>query len=255
MDEPAYDIAMKFVLKGGGPVLAESTLQVTPGDVFMRDFHGSSDYKHYSNFFEVQSFDFSLAVEPEDAGKGNLSRGGAGPTPGGHPGGHPGSLAAGAHAGGGSGTGPANGGGSSDPFHRWRSATEEEARRLKFQLTFDSFRFSRIIDGASPIFFQMCCQQRRFESAALIKRVATGYRGMTGGDRQSMAFMRMEFKDVMLKSVKWSDGELVTESVEFVCQWMSYQYRQQRADGTLEPPQQMAVWDRSKDSRRTEERR
>ena len=242
MDDSAFDIAMKFVMKGGEAVLAESTLNIAKGDPLMTDFKPITDYDDYSNFFEVLSFDFALNVEPEDAGSGNLSReagipGGfshqpyAGVQPGrpGFPGGH----------------GPAKAG---DPFQRWRSATEAEARRMKFELSFDSFRFTRVIDGASPRLFQYCSRQKSFESAAVVKRVSTGLHG--GLDRQSFAFMRIDFTDVLLKSVKWSDGALVTESCEFVCNSLAFQYRQQMPDGRLLAPAEAAKWDRKKDSER-----
>jgi type VI protein secretion system component Hcp len=242
MDDSSFDIAMKFVGKGNVTVWAESTLQKHPKDPFMTDFNPITSYDDYSNFFEVQSFDFALNVEPEDAASGNRNHG-AGATsltnhlrPGAQPG-HP--AASGAP-----GAKPTKG---ADAFQRWRSATEDEARKIKFRLNFDSFRFTRVIDGASPIFFQYCSQQKPFESAAIIKRVATGLIG----SHQSipMAFMRIDFKNVLLKSVKWSDGELVTETCEFVCSWLQFQYSQQDYPGNLKPPT-AAIWDRKTDPQR-----
>lgn len=243
MDESAFDIAMKFVMQGGGVVWAESTLNVAKGDKLMHDFKPITDYDDYSNFFEVQSFDFAMNVEPEDAGSGNPSRApgvpgglahqrplGVQPGRAGFPGGH----------------GPAKAG---DRFQRWRSATEKDAQQMKFKLRFDSFRFTRVIDGASPLLFQYCSRQKPFESAALVKRVSTGLRG--GLDRQSLAFMRIDFTKVMLKSVKWNDGALVTESCEFVCDSLSFQYCQQMPDGSLlDPPKEPTTWHRIGNSER-----
>jgi type VI protein secretion system component Hcp len=243
MDESSFDIAMKFVAKGGATVWAESTLQKAPKDPFMGDFDPISSYQDYSNFFEVQSFDFAMNVEPEDAASGNLKRG----VGGGHAVGpvalpvHPGTNGA-------SGAKGVAGTKAGDPFQRWRSATEDEARRIKFRLNFDSFRFTRVIDGASPIFFQYCSRQMPFESAAIVKRVATGLTG--GTQRLSEAFMRIDFEDVLLKSIKWSDGELVTETCEFVCSTLKFQYRQQKYGGDLGAPISPAVWNRKTDSQR-----
>jgi type VI protein secretion system component Hcp len=237
MDESSFDIAMKFVRNGNGAVWAESTLQVAPTDPLMKDFVPIVSYQDYSNFFEVQSFDFAMNVEPEDAGSGKLSHGagGGGPLNPVAPSGHPGAKGVAGTKG-------------SDPFQRWRSATEDEARKIKFKLSFDSFRFTRVIDGASPIFFQYCSRQMPFESAAIVKRVATGLTG--GTQRVSEAFMRIDFEDVLLKSVKWSDGELVTESCEFVCSSLKFQYRQQKYGGDLGAPIAPAIWNRKTDSER-----
>ncbi len=242
MAESAFDIAMKFVMEGKIPVPAESTLDVPKDDDLMKDFIPITDYNYYSNFFEVESFDFAMNVVPEDSGSGNLSRGAIAQSgfahqlgPGASPG-RPGTPA---------GPGAAKRG---DPFLRWRSATEQQARDMKFELSFDSFRFTRVIDGASPLFFQYCSRQTPFESAAIVKRVSMGKYG--GVLRQSFAFMRIDFTEVLLKSVKWSDGGLVTEACEFVCSSLSFQYRQQQADGNLDAPNVATVWDRKRDSDR-----
>ena len=242
MDQSTFDIMMRFVLKGGGAVWGQSTLDVHPNDDLMKGFKPVSDLEHYSNFFEVLSFDFAMTVEPEDTGTGNLSRGGAGAP----------QAGAGAQGASGSGTkGKGKGKDAADPWQRWRSATEAEARKLRFSLTFDSFRFTRAIDGASPTFFQQCARQQSFDSVTLVKRVSTGL--VAGSQRVGMAFMRLTFKEVMLKGVKWSDGEIVTESSEFVCNGLTFEYRQQQADGRLLPVQEKAVWDRKQDSERKDQ--
>ena len=239
MDETSYDIAMKFMDENGDAVYAESTLAVDPNDPFMKDFHPITDYKNYSDFFEVESFDFAMNLKPKDAGSGNLSRaatqpGQPAPRTGTTPAGAPGAGAKAKQAG--------------DEFQRWRSATEDEAKKIKFELQFDSFRFSRVIDGASPLFFQNCSRQKPFRSVVLVKRVANT--GATKQIHQSLAFMRVEFKEVLLKSLKWSDGELVTEACEFVCESLEFKYRQQQAGGNLLAITPPATWDRKRDTER-----
>lgn len=262
MEDSAYDIAMKFVLDGGGTIWAESTLTKDGDDPLMKDFDPVTDLSDYSNFFEVTTFDFSMNNEADDGDAGKKNGGAAA-------GGRAGvaaRLGPSAHSGsagllftGSAGrppqaaAGAAPEGGSSDPFHRWRSATEKEAMAMSFQLSFDSFKFTRIVDGASPAFFQNCARQVTFESAALIKRVSLGAIG--GVQRPALAFMRFDFKSVMLKKVEWTDGDLVTENCEFVCDWLSFQYRQQNSDGSLKPVAHMATWDRKRDSQRKKQDR
>ena len=231
MDDSAYEIAMKFVLPGNTDMNAESALSVIPGDPLMGDFTSINDYHDYSNFFEVQTFDFSMSVEPQDAAAAP-PRSSASPTA---------RTAAAPNA---------KAGASSDPFNRWRSATEDEAKKMKFNLTFDTFNFTRVIDAASPIFFMNCAAQKKFDSAALVKRISTGIQD--GSPIMAQAFLRFDFQGVTIKSIKWDDGDLVTETVQFTCDSMSFQYRQQNADGSLGAPVDPAKWDRKKDSARTD---
>lgn len=253
-DQSPYDMAMKFVGKGGGTVWAESTLVKDPADELMKDFKPAESLDAYSNFFEVTTFDFGMSVEPDD-GEGGGGGKGAGkgriPPPGGRQPGY--SPSAGLLMTGPAGRGDAAPGtGSSDAFHRWRSATEEEAKKMNFQLHFESFTFTRIVDGASPSFFQNCANQVSFESAALVKRVS---RGTLGGQRLPLAFMRFDFTNVMLKKVSWEDGELVTENCEFVCEKMTFKYRQQKSDGDLKPVADVAKFDREDDAKRKKQDR
>jgi type VI protein secretion system component Hcp len=217
---PKSDLIMMFVMKGGDPVWAESTLDILSEDPLTTGFSPIDSYDDYSNFFEVASFNFTIKVSPHDEGLGAMSQrstisAGSG-------------LSAATH----------------DQFYRWRSATNSEYKKIRFPLEFDQFSFTRVIDGASPSFFSACCNQVSFESAALVKRVAMGVRG--GGARQSVGALRLDFRDVLLTGVSWDDGDLVTESCTFICKAMRLRYRQQLADSSLMPPTE-AVWDRTKD--------
>lgn len=223
-DKPTSDIVMRFVDKNGRPVWAESALGVLKDDPFMEGFDPISSYDDYSNFFEVTTFSFTVAVKPKDEAVSTLSQAPRG------------SLT--------SGRSPA----STDQFSRWRSATDEDYKKLKFPIEFDEFSFSRVIDGASPAFFSACCNQESFRSATLVRRIATGTRG--GAQRQAAGFLRLEFKDVLLTGINWDDGELVTESVTFICKALRVRYRQQTADAGLKKETE-AVWDQNRDGMTT----
>ena len=228
-DAPKADIVMKFVAKGSGKVWAESSLGVLKSDKFMDGFEAILDIRDYSNFFEVTTFSFSIAVKPHDQGVGALSQHGHA-----------------AHAGGASPAGQ-------DQFSRWRSAKEDEYRDIRYPIEFDTFTFSRIIDRASPTFFQACCRQESFESATLVRRVSAGSAG--GTDRQSVGFLRIDFRDVLLTGLAWDDGDMVTERCTFICKAMRIRYKPQYADGTLMSPAPDAVWDQMKDGQATREQR
>lgn len=214
-DESRADLVMRFTDKGGGPVLAESTLDVADHDSLMKGFEPAKSADRYSNFFEVKSFNFAIAVKPQDKGVGAISK----------------------HA-------ASSGGRASavtDEFMRWRSATEDEYRKIYFPVEFDTFSFTRVLDAASMQFFTSCCNSVSFYSASLVKRVSVGTAGSDA--KKPKGFLRFDFRDVLLTGVSWDDGDLVNESCTFVCRAMRVRYKQQSSDGSLpELASSNAVW-------------
>jgi len=217
VDQSRADLMMKFVDKDRQVVWAESTLNASPGDSFMDGFEPTSSADEYSAFFEVKSFNFAIAVKPQDKGVGALSKQAAASAGGGRP-----SAA-------------------SDEFLRWRSAKEDEYRKIHFPVEFNAFSFTRLLDAASMPFFTACCNSVSFYSASLVKRVSVG---TAGSDKMMpMGFLRFDFRDVLITGVNWDDGDLVSESCTFICRAMRVKYKQQQADGSLRPPVgQPAVW-------------
>jgi type VI protein secretion system component Hcp len=114
-------------------------------------------------------------------------------------------------------------------FARWRSATQQDYKSIYYPLEFDRFSFDRIIDCASPIFFQSCCTSQTFDSAALVKRVSPGDEG--GVSRPAVGFLRIDFTKVLVTGINWDDGDMVKERCEFICQGMKITYRRQTAGG------------------------
>jgi type VI protein secretion system component Hcp len=227
VNDSKADIVMMFVDKNGDSVWAESTLDVLKSDPFMKDFEPITDYNDYSNFFEVKSFNFTIKLNPRDEGVGALSQ--------------TRNQSQSVHA-------------VADQYSRWRSALNDDYKKIRFPIEFDEFSFTRVIDGASPRFFSACCNQDSFKSAALVKRVPMGTH--SSATWQSMGYLRFDFRDVMLTNVDWDDGDLVTESCTFICKAMRVRYRQQDADGRfLDAPLPgaagggglEAVWDQKKD--------
>lgn len=205
MQQNATDLVMKFVLNAQ-PVWAECALEVAPNDTLMRDFLKNTDYDNYSNFFEVTNFDFSIALKESDQSNNVVGQQARNQQ-------------------------QQPRAGSNNAFARWRSATNAEYKSIYYPLEFDQFNFKRVIDSASPIFFQCCCESRTFDSAVLVKRIA---RGDIGGKRNpSIGYLRIDFKKVLITGVNWDDGDLVTESCDFICQGMKVTYRRQKDDGTV----------------------
>lgn len=221
-EQSKADMVMKFVRSGGGRVNAECALGKDPADPFMKDFSPAS-YTSYSNFFEVTKFDFGVEVKDDDTAVGTLSKttpAGAAPTT---------KAAASAKAKGG--------------FVSWRSATEDQLKKIDYPVEFDTFSFTRLIDSASPVFFQACCATNSFDSATLVKRVSIG------ADKPATGFLRLDFKEVLITGIDWDDGEVLNETCKFICKAFSLQYRRQNPDGTLQAAVS-ASWDQVRDARR-----
>jgi type VI protein secretion system component Hcp len=217
MDQNKTDLVMQFVLDRQ-PVWAECALQIAPGDTLMTGFAKNTDYDSYSNFFEVNGFDFAISLKESDQSTSVLGQQPARPAQ--HQQKAPATTGA---------------------FARWRSATQSEYKSIYYPLEFDKFTFERVIDSASPIFFQCCCTSRSFDSAVLVKRISQGDQG--GVARPTVGYLRIDFTKVLITGVDWDDGDVVKEKCEFICQQMKITYRKQKIDGTINASGEVsAIW-------------
>jgi type VI protein secretion system component Hcp len=232
-DQNATDLVMKFVLDGK-PVWAECALQVDPDDKLMDDFGTNTGYDNYADFFEVSGFDFGISLKENDDNPNN-------PT-----------LRQNNRPGGTNGQQGQQAKQRSMPFSSWRNAVGKEYKKIFYPLEFDDFNFERTIDAASPIFFQSCCNSKTFDSATLVKRlsVGDGGDGLTMGESLAqVGFLRIDFKEVLITSISWDDGDVVKEKVSFICKKMTIKYRQQAASGKIMDGKDEAVWPNPKNDR------
>jgi type VI protein secretion system component Hcp len=235
-DQTSSDLLMRFIRRDGDrTVWAESMLDILPAkeDSFVEGFVPASSLDDYSNFFEISSFGISLGAKPGQNKDGHQVHDSKKPVAAGTP------RAAGAEW---------------NTFFRWATQRSSRSGQLSksesppdILVDFDQFSFSRIIDGASPDFFQACCDQVTFEEAILVKRVSTGLQG--GDKRLSMGYLKFVFSDVLLISFGWEDGELITENCAFICKKMVLNYRQQDADGRLNAAVGELTWEQRTDDR------
>lgn len=223
-DKPKSDIVMKFIQNGNNPVFAECALDKESDDTLMKGFEPQT-YDNYSNFFEVTKFSFGMDVKDEDKTKKTMQQ----------------SQVSSAKS---AGVGQAGTRRVEGEFATWRSAKDDQVRKLEFPLEFKNFSFERLIDSASPIFFEACCSSTTFPSVTLVKRVSRG------GNRRPEGFLRIDFKDVLIVSLSWDDGEMTTEKCEFICRHFDLQYRQQQADGSFSA-MVPAKWDYLEDAKPT----
>lgn len=108
-------------------------------------------------------------------------------------------------------------------FGQWLSGERSKA----YPVDLEPVTFSRQMDKASPLLFEMCCNSQSFASATLVKRKAAGT------DASGQAFLRIDFKDVLVIGVDWDSGDLVKERCRFICRGVKVQYKPQLPNGTL----------------------
>jgi type VI protein secretion system component Hcp len=208
MPDSQSDLLMKFVLSGQS-IQAGGTSLLSKDDKLTFDFWAGK-------FFEIKEFGLGL----------NLSDFEATATPSGPPAGPPRPPA----------HGPAAQPGAAAiappqkaKFAAWRDKkkSSQAVAKLAFPVETEPFEITRQLDRASPLLFESCASTTSFDSATIVKRKVTGQ------TTALQSYLRIDFDQVLLVGLTWSDGELLQEKVRFICRGLRVQYRQQGADGSL----------------------
>jgi len=212
------DILMKFVLEGHKHAIAgESSTELDTGKERSPLLKGFEKFR----MFEIDNFRFAVGIEDDTGGDAKAKAAQAAqalrvpgqpnrPQP---AAGHPAAAVAGAarHA-------------SSGQFQAWRNGHGN----VKYGVQVQPITFTRPIDRASISLLQYCINCTTFESAALVKRKATG--GPAAGE----AYLRMDFSGgVLITDVSWTNDDPVTETCKFISRAVTVQYRPQLPDGSL----------------------
>jgi len=213
-NDSANDVLMRIMVTENAWLPAECQTEVTrDDDPYVFDYYNGQ-------FFEVTDFTFGMNLEdktPDEteqkgtitpnmlqAARANLrpvSRGPGAPPP------MPTQAGSGAPA------------GPQSKFARWKSATPEQIKAMQpYEAKMDEFSITRTYDKASPVLFEKCCNSESFASASLVKRVVVGADMLRG-------ILRIDFKEVLLTHVEWQNGDVVKETVKFVCREMITKYR------------------------------
>jgi type VI protein secretion system component Hcp len=127
-------------------------------------------------------------------------------------------------------------------FSKWRSMTKSvEDQQPKnqpantsgqlYNSQIDSFTFTRLIDCATSTLLTACCESKSFKSASLIKRKPAVLAVKT--DPVDIAFIRVDFADVKITSLKFADGDVVSETCTFTSSAIQITYAVQSASGAL----------------------
>jgi type VI protein secretion system component Hcp len=94
--------------------------------------------------------------------------------------------------------------------------------------------FTRTVDSSSGAFLRNIVAGMGYQSAALIKRKATGGRTPTQHSVVGEVYLRVDFDTVLVTEVDWdNDDDEVKEDCKFICRKISIKYRPQLPDGSL----------------------
>jgi len=222
------DLVAFFTDINDNPVQAECQLSIAPGDDLMQDFQPGY-------FFELTGFTFSLKI-----GGSDKTKAGAAPTAAGQP-----------------GQATAT---SDDNVDSWYKQPPQPGDLAPLPVNLVEGTFQRALDAASPVFFQQCCYRQLFNTAVIVKRVSTGTVGGGGGGLsasasvslpgvslsasinvggsagggQPIGMVRIEFNNVLITQIAWTDGDVVNESCTFSAHHMLVSYHPQDDSGAIE---------------------
>lgn len=93
----------------------------------------------------------------------------------------------------------------------------------------EPFTFSKKLDAASPGLLTNFTRSVTYKSASMIQCKVIGGRSL-------LPFLRIDYTDVLITGIDWSDGLFVKESCKFLARGICVKYAQQADDGSLLPP-------------------
>jgi type VI protein secretion system component Hcp len=120
-------------------------------------------------------------------------------------------------------------------FARWRASKSDaefkgQNGRNGYPVNVQPVTFSRHVDTTSFKLMEKFLKGEPFHSVALVKRKPAGTKA--AGE----AFLRIDFEDVLIINIDWTDDEPVQETVKFISRVIKLQYRPQLPNGELGVP-------------------
>ena len=181
---------LMYIVQAAGtePLAAESSASLVSTDKLLAGFKAGG-------FFEINSFAFAMDLSDDEGG-------GAG--------------APGART-------PQERG----SYARWRALGESTAKPAPpFLATAQDVSFSRKMDKSSSELMKHCLDNKRFDTAVVVRRSRHGTEGTLS------VFLRLEFRKVRIKALRWEDGDIVKEICKFDFETMKGTYVKRNPDGT-----------------------
>jgi hypothetical protein len=220
MANESTDVLMTFIDSSGSGVAAECASVWNVSDSMKADFSAGT-------FFEVEDFSFGGGLEVEDIDKDKTrtgftrSEGGNGLSERGDQGGK----------GRGGDRDKSGSRGKGSKFSKYVMGIKGWEKG--YSIDVQEISVSRQMDAGSPILFSSCVNLVSFTKAILVKRKIVGGIASRGVTVPLMGFLRIEFKEPLITSVEWDDGEVIKEKIKFVCRGGMIIYKPQKPDGTL----------------------
>jgi type VI protein secretion system component Hcp len=123
-------------------------------------------------------------------------------------------------------------------FAQWRDRTDSDSTAEKevlnsFSIKAGEFSLSRRIDSASPKLLEYCCTKYALYSVSILKR--TMVPAGAGGKMDAMTYLRIDFTDVLVIGVDWSDGDMLEEKYKFQASTIVIRLMSQESSGRLRP--------------------
>jgi type VI protein secretion system component Hcp len=112
-------------------------------------------------------------------------------------------------------------------FAKWRGEPAGRGGSTEYQLDVEPVSFTRLMDQASTVLFDACCQSQTLQSGTIVSRRSLG------DDKGAKAYLRIDFTDVLIIGLDWDEGDVVKEKYKFVCRGVKMQFKPQASDGTL----------------------
>jgi hypothetical protein len=225
----ATDVLMTFIDKSGAGVAGECASVWNISDSMKDGFSAGT-------FFEVNEFSFSGGIKAEGSGSSNGS-GGFTSSRGNNLSARPAPTASGQVK----STPKLPPTNPNDPNAKSKDRGSEFSKYIMgikdwekgMAMDVKEIEVTRQMDVGSPILFSSCVNLVSFTKAILVKRKIIGGIASRGVTVPLMGFFRIEFKEPLIISVDWDDGEVIKEKIKFVCRGGTIIYKPQKPDGSL----------------------
>ena len=181
------EILMMLVQQSGEAIGAECGASLNPPDDLMKGFTPGK-------YFQIEDFGFGVGLDESDGTETKPAKAAGAPTV---------------------------------KYAQWRNEVAGLSGSTRYQLDVEAVSFTRMMDQASSVLFEACCQSTTLKSGAIVRRVALG------GDAGAKAYLRFDFTDVLITELDWDEGETIKERYKFFCRGVTMQFKPQSSDGSL----------------------
>jgi type VI secretion system Hcp family effector len=212
-DEPKTEMFMMITDESGNPIYAQCQTQLDSQDDLVQDFARGT-------YFQVDDFKFGMNIDDKDPAS-NKEVNQASPLV---------ATRTGSSIEKSSALGDTKvvSAGSGPKFGKWKSATDDDVKKMKYPVKMDEVTITRRYDRASPVLFEKCALSETLTTAVLVKRKVIG-------NSTLQTFFRIDFTNVLITKIDLEDEATIKETLHIIFRDIVVSYRKQLHDGTLGP--------------------